>query len=253
MTAGGPGKRDSSTWDALLEMLDAVFEPEDAPGSRGSAAWWDGFYADRERAVPFFTTAPDESLVAWLADGRLALGPGARVLDLACGAGRNAVWLAQQGCAVDAVDISATALRWAAERADAAGVDVQLLQADIFDDEVRGREQYDLVVDSGCFHHLPPHRRLTYRGLLERLVRPDGALALTCFADEGGSQVPDSALYRLGSLAGGLAFSAEDLRRHFGWMQEQELRRMREQSDGAALFGRDFLWVGLFRRQASGA
>lgn len=251
MTAGGPGKREGSTWDGLLEMLDAVFQPDDASGTRGSAAWWDRFYDDRERAVPFFTAAPDESLVEWVADGRLTLAPGSRVLDLACGAGRNAVWLAQQGCAVDAVDISATALTWAAERAHTAGVQVELLRASIFDDQVRSREPYDLVVDSGCFHHLPPHRRLTYRGLLEALVAPDGSFALSCFADDGGSQVPDPELYRAGSLGGGLAFSAEDLRRHLGWMQEVDLRRMREQPDGAAAFGRAFLWVGLFRRRTT--
>lgn len=48
--------------------------------------------------VPFFRWAPDESLVRWHKDGRFELSTGTRVLALGCGPGRNAVWLAQQGC-----------------------------------------------------------------------------------------------------------------------------------------------------------
>jgi 2-polyprenyl-3-methyl-5-hydroxy-6-metoxy-1,4-benzoquinol methylase len=51
-----------------------------------------------------------------VADGRLAPG---RVLDLGCGPGRNAVWLAKAGFSVDAIDLSPEALAWARERAEA--------------------------------------------------------------------------------------------------------------------------------------
>jgi SAM-dependent methyltransferase len=51
--------------------------------------------------------------IAWLAEIRAQIQPpheGARALDLACGPGRNAVWLAEQGWAVDAWDVSDVAL-----------------------------------------------------------------------------------------------------------------------------------------------
>ncbi|WP_308161049.1 class I SAM-dependent methyltransferase [Cellulomonas sp. GbtcB1] len=247
--------RSVHTVDDVLALMDLLFaERADRWTDWGGADFWDRFYADRDRPVPFFRWAPDESLVAWAADGRLPLGPGTRVLELGCGPGRNAVWLAQQGCAVDALDLSATAVAWGRERAAEAGVDVGFERADIFAWQPPA-EPYDLVYDSGCFHHLPPHRRVSYRALLERTVRPGGRFGIACFAagddghdERGGTGADDVDLYREGGLGGGLAYAADDLRRAFGWLDEVELRRMRPAVDAGDAFGADFLWAGLFRR-----
>ncbi len=111
------------------------------------------------------------------------------------------------------------------------------------------QEPYDLVYDSGLFHHLPPHRRLSHRWLLERALRPGGAFGLVCFAwGAMGTEAPDADLYRAGRLAGGVAYRDDDLRRLLGWLDEVELRRMRPQPAGSVTFGEDFLWTGLFRR-----
>ncbi|MFI2751994.1 class I SAM-dependent methyltransferase [Cellulomonas sp. P22] len=241
--------RSVQTVDDVMELLDLLFaEQADRWTDRGGAAWWDTFYTDRDRSVPFFRSAPDESLVAWHDEGLLPIGPGTRVLELGCGPGRNAVWLAQQGAEVDALDLSDTALTWARERADEAGVSVRFVQADIFA-WPDGHEPYDVVYDSGCFHHLPPHRRVSYRSLLEAMVRPGGHFALSCFAAGAmGTQAPDVDLYRTGSLAGGLAYSDDELRTTFDWLDELALRRMHAQPDDSATFGEPFLWAGLFRR-----
>jgi hypothetical protein len=42
--------------------------------------------------------------------------------------------------------------------------------------------RYSLVYDSGCLHHLPPHRRVSYLDLLDRVLLPGGHLGLVCFA-----------------------------------------------------------------------
>lgn len=60
----------------------------------------------------------------------LGLSPPARVLDAPCGYGRHAVELAQRGFTVTGVDISETQLRRAREKADAAGVPVDLRRED---------------------------------------------------------------------------------------------------------------------------
>lgn len=241
------------TVDDVLRLLDAMFEASaDRWTARGSS-WWDGFYADRDSGVPFFQPAPDESLVGWYDAGLLELPADGRVLDLGCGPGRNAVWLAQRGLSVDAIDLSPTALTWGRERAAAAGVDVTFIRADIFEWQAP-TEPYDLVYDSGCFHHLPPHRRISYRTLLERTLAPGGAFGLACFAAGAmGSEVPDADLYREGRLGGGLAYDADDLRAIFDWLTEVELRRMREMTPETELFGEPFLWAGLFRRPDSTA
>jgi SAM-dependent methyltransferase len=67
---------------------------------------WNRRWAGEERVHA--STAPSRFVVAEVAD----LPPGA-ALDLACGAGRNAVWLAEQGWRVTAVDFSGVALRMA--------------------------------------------------------------------------------------------------------------------------------------------
>lgn len=67
-------------------------------------------------------------------------------------------------------------------------------------------------------------------------------------AGEMGSEAPDDTFYRDGRLAGGLAYTDDDLRASFGWLTEVELRRMRGMPANAPVFGEPFLWAGLFRR-----
>ena len=224
--------RDVRSVEDLLRMLDGLFEDIE----------WDGFYADRDRPVPFFADQPDENLDAWLREGPLR---GGRALELGCGPGRNAFRLKTAGYEVDAVDRSPAAIAWAAER----GTGVRFHQADIFAMDLP-HQTYDLIYDSGCLHHLAPHRRISYLALLDRHLKPGGHFGLACFAsgtaDPGtGSEVPDAQLYRDRSLHGGLAYTPDELRRLFGGYTEVELRPMRTDT---GLFGVPFLHVGLFRK-----
>jgi SAM-dependent methyltransferase len=90
-------------------------------------------------AGPLFGVEPNRFLVAEAAD----LPPG-RALDLACGAGRNAVWLAERGWTVTGADFSDVALANARALADERGVDVEWVQADLRDWEPPPRE-FELV------------------------------------------------------------------------------------------------------------
>ncbi|GFE12880.1 methyltransferase [Streptomyces glebosus] len=241
--------RDIRTMDDVLRLLDGLFAPEADRWTSEGAAWWDGFYADRDRAVPFFVAKPDEHLVSYLERGLIAPG---RALDLGCGPGRNALHLASLGFEVDAVDLSPAAVAWAEDRAREAGAQVAFHCGDAFGpagDALSG--PYDLIHDSGCFHHLPPHRRISYLALLDRLLAPGGHLVLTCFAAGGmGSELPDVEFYRQSRLHGGLAYSPESLRRIFSDLTEVELRRMHDEPPESPYFGEAFLWTALFRRDA---
>jgi 2-polyprenyl-3-methyl-5-hydroxy-6-metoxy-1,4-benzoquinol methylase len=70
--------------------------------------------------------------------------PPGRALDVACGAGRNAVWLAERGWAVTGVDFSDVALGNARRLAGERGVDVEWIQADLREWEPAGRT-FDVV------------------------------------------------------------------------------------------------------------
>ena len=101
------------------------------------AAEWNRRYAGSEL---LWTAKPNRFLVA----ETRSLTP-ARALDLACGEGRNAVWLAEQGWRVTGVDFSDVALAKARELAAARGVEAEWTQADLLD--YRPTEGvYDLVL-----------------------------------------------------------------------------------------------------------
>ncbi|MGW6389628.1 class I SAM-dependent methyltransferase [Streptomyces sp. NPDC055103] len=241
--------RDIRTVEDVLTLLDGLFAPDADRWTEGGADWWDGFYADRDKPVPFFVPKPDENLVAYAEKGLLPAG--GRALDLGCGPGRNSLYLASLGYEVDAVDLSATAIAWAEERAHKAGAtgSVRFVCGDAFSSPALDGP-YDLVYDSGCFHHLPPHRRVSYLALLDRVLAPGGHLALTAFAaGEGGmgSELPDADFYRKGKLDGGLAYTDTELRTLFADLTEVEVRRMRDEPTTSPAFGESFLWTALFR------
>ncbi|MBB5874443.1 SAM-dependent methyltransferase [Allocatelliglobosispora scoriae] len=238
--------RDIRTMDDVMRLLDDLFEPGADRWTADAAPWWDDFYADRSRPVPFFAAKPDESLASYLDRGLIAPG---RALDLGCGPGRNAIHLAGRGFRVDAVDLSPAAIAWGRDRAREAGADVRFHCGDAFAlAELTG--PYDLIFDSGCFHHLPPHRRVGYREFLDRTLSPGGHFGLTCFAAGAmGSELSDIDLYRQARLQGGVAYTAESLRWIFADLTEIELRRMHDEAPDSAAFGEPFLWTALFRRE----
>ena len=86
---------------------------------------WNTRYAGSDLV---WTADANRFLVAEVAD----LEPG-RALDLACGEGRNAVWLAEHGWEVTAVDFSDVGLAKAARLADERGVSVEWIEADLLD------------------------------------------------------------------------------------------------------------------------
>ena len=104
---------------------------------------------------------------------------------------------------------------------------------------------YDLVYDSGCFHHLAPHRRKDYVELVRRALRPGGSYGLVCFRPEGGSGYTDQQVYERASLGGGLGYSEDRLRAL--WDEApfslRVLRRMNKTGGQGPCFGEDFLWV----------
>ncbi|WP_409302708.1 class I SAM-dependent methyltransferase [Peribacillus sp. SCS-155] len=228
------------THEDLLKMLDQLLQEQ-------RRFDWDSFYQDRERKVPFFINSPDENLVTYFKKG--LFNPG-QVLELGCGPGRNAIYFAEQGCTVDAVDISREAIEWAKDRALESGIEVCFIQENIFSLSIK-ESNYDIIYDSGCFHHIPPHRRMSYLELLRKALKPGGMFALTCFVEGGelgGSAISDYEVYRLRSLQGGLGFTEEKLTRIFKEFEVLELRKM-EEHDPDTEFGSSSLWAALFRKK----
>ena len=234
-------KETINSYEDILMMLDHLLKEE-------THFNWDNFYSDRNRKVPFFENHPDENLIEYLETKKVTAG---RVLELGCGPGRNAIYLAQNGCSVDAVDQSEEGLNWGKERALEHNIEVNFIQQNIFDLEIE-EGSYDLVYDSGCFHHIPPHRRMNYIELVNRALKPGGHFALTCFVEGGelgGADISDWEVYRGRSMKGGLGFTKEKLSQIFWDLEVVEIRKMRDKSPTDSQFGTSALLAALFRTE----
>ncbi|UQX12819.1 class I SAM-dependent methyltransferase [Candidatus Mycobacterium methanotrophicum] len=127
---------------------------------------------------PWDTRAPKENVVAWQEGGWVR----GDVLDIGCGLGDNAVYLAQQGFNVTGLDISPTALSIAERRANDAGVRVTFAVSD--STKLEGyTETFDTIVDSGMFHCLDDAGKRSYAAAAHRATRPGATLLLSCFSD----------------------------------------------------------------------
>lgn len=114
---------------------------------------WNRKYAERPLV---WGDGPNRFVEAELGD----LPPG-RALDLACGEGRNAVWLATSGWEVTALDFSDVAVARGVERAARLGLAIDFRVGDVLTAEIGAG--YDLVVIS--YLQLPAHER---RAVLDR-------------------------------------------------------------------------------------
>src|SRR3546814_57467 len=145
--------------------------PVSTTSVRGSAAFWDARYQDRDFA---FGSAPN----AFLASQTFHLRPGLAALVPGDGDGRNGVWLAEQGLSVTSVDYSAVGISKSKAFAETRGVEVNAVRADLLNwdwPEV----QYDLV--ASLFLHLPPAARIKIHHSMIRTLRPGGLLILQGF------------------------------------------------------------------------
>lgn len=127
---------------------------------------------------PWDTKAPKENVVAWHNAGWVH----GDVLDIGCGLGDNAIYLAKQGHHVTGLDISPTALTTAERRAHDAGVDIHFAAAD--STRLDGyANRFDTVIDSGMFHCLDDDGKRAYAAAAHRATRPGATMLISCFSD----------------------------------------------------------------------
>lgn len=154
-------------------------------------AFWDARYFLPD---PPFGTAPNAFLVseAW------RIPPKSQVLDLGAGDGRNAIWLAEQGHAVTALDFSPGGLALAQSRASDLGLEIETIQADLA--VWKPERRWEAIVCT-FVHLVASDRAHLFQSILEAL-RPGGLLIAEWFSVKNldvpgpGPSTPDRLLTR---------------------------------------------------------
>jgi SAM-dependent methyltransferase len=135
-------------------------------GSAAQAAEWDARYSEHDGAR--WSGRPNGRLLAEVA----GLTPG-RALDVGCGEGADAIWLARNGWTVTAIDVSEVAVTRAREAAELAGAVVEWVCGDALRTPFRAGS-FDLV--SMQYPALPKAAGQAAVGALLGTVRPGGLL-----------------------------------------------------------------------------
>jgi SAM-dependent methyltransferase len=161
-----------------------AFVPRRSVGGMDADAW-DARYAGSD----LVWSADANQFVVEVVEG----WPPGRAVDLACGEGRNAIWLAQQGWDVTAIDFSSVAIERARRLADDAGVEVEWVCADAT------TYRYDpATVDLAlvCYLQLPADQLGAALANAREAIAPGGAVVVIAHALEnlehgvGGPQDP---------------------------------------------------------------
>ncbi len=137
------------------------------PSGFYSQATWDARYSESTRV---WSGEPNRRLVEQI-EGR----PAGRALDIGCGEGADAVWLARQGWSVTALDVSEVALERTRQHAEEAGLgeQVETVHVDLMAEEsIPGT--HDLV--SAFFMHVPEDVFVGFHQRLGEAVAPGGLL-----------------------------------------------------------------------------
>lgn len=130
--------------------------------------------------------------------------PRGRALDLGCGTGTQAVYLARSGWQVVGIDFTARALVTARHRAEAAGTSASWVQGDVSRLSELGIETgFGLVLDYGCFHGLTEGQREGYAEGVRAVSTSDATFLLNTFVPGRRGPAPRGA-------------SREEIERRFG-------------------------------------
>ncbi len=135
--------------------------------------------AYRDGRPPWDIGAPQPEVVRLAADGDIV----GDVLDLGCGTGENALYLASLGKRVMGVDGAPTAIAEARRKAAERGLQVPFLVGDALQLGSL-RRRFETALDCGLFHTFSDEERRRYAVSLQEVLSPGSVIHVLCFSDE---------------------------------------------------------------------
>ncbi len=139
-----------------------------------------------------------------------------KAMDLGCGAGNYAIYLAGKGFEVTGIDNSPTAIQIARENAKKRNLECDFLVGDVLSGLDEVRETFDFVYDWQLLHHIYPDKRPAYCESVNEILNTGGKYLSVCFSEED-PQFGGSGKYRKTPHGTTLYFSSEkELENLFG-------------------------------------
>lgn len=156
--------------------------------------------------IPWNSETPPEALVELIESGKVQPR---KAIDLGCGAGNYAIYLASIGFDVTGIDISPAAIKIAKQQAEQKGVSCNFLVADVLGEFEEVTQTFDFAYDWQLLHHIFPESRQKYVQNVYRLLAPGAKYFSVCFSEKD-PQFGGSGKYRKTRLGTVLYFSSED-------------------------------------------
>jgi SAM-dependent methyltransferase len=131
--------------------------------------------------IPWNIETPPDALVGLVRTGKVKP---CRTVDLGCGAGNYAIYLAGLGFDVTGVDSSPMAIAIAREKAEEKGISCNFIVADLIGNlhEVEGT--FDFAYDWEVLHHIFPEDRETYVKNVHKILNPGAKYLSVCFSED---------------------------------------------------------------------
>lgn len=155
--------------------------------------------------IPWNVETPPQFLAELLDSGKIQP---CKAIDLGCGAGNHAVYLAGKGFDVTGIDFSPTAIRLAKENADKKSVKCNFFVADVVSELDKVRQTWDFAYDWGLLHHIFPQQRKKYIKNVHRILNRSAKYLSLCFSEKD-TAFQGSGKYRKTTLGSVLYLSSE--------------------------------------------
>ncbi|AYK14265.1 MAG: class I SAM-dependent methyltransferase [Methanosarcina flavescens] len=155
--------------------------------------------------IPWNSGMPPDALVELVHSGKVQP---CKTIDLGCGAGNYAIYLAVEGFEVTGIDSSPTAIKIATENAQKRGVRCRFIVADLLGDLHEVKETFEFGYDWELLHHIFPEDRKKYVENVYNLLKPGAKYLSVCFSEKD-PHFGGSGKFRKTQLGTVLYFSSE--------------------------------------------
>lgn len=142
---------------------------------------WESMYEKSPEELPWEITKAPVELIEVIQNNIVTP---CKTLDIGCGTGNYAIYLAKKGFDVTGVDFSENALAIAKQRALLANVKIEFVKADALALSKVLNDKYSFIFDYGLLHHIPLEKISEYAQQFRKLLAKGRRLLIVCYSEE---------------------------------------------------------------------